>query len=382
MQSVDLDNGVVQIVGALDFDRSQWGILPRRLPDWTRPQIPGFMEIMVRSSSGIRLEFQTSSRNLELDVLTTGFKMPNRSPVAAFDLVVDSVVVDTRKTPEGNKIVLNLANLNEFEIVEGSPATIRFEGLASGSKRCEIWLPTNAATELRALRVDDGATFESVPARSEKRWVHHGSSISHCSEAASPTQTWPVVAARLAGLDVRNLGFGGNCHLDQFVARTIRDEPADCISLKIGINVVNMDSLKERTFAPALHGFLDTIREGKPDTPVVVVSPIICPNAEDTPGPTVPNADGQFVTFEGHEQVRRGSLTLVAMRRIIENVVEGRRERGDAGLHYLDGLALFGADDVDDLPDALHPNAAGYVRMGERFFQHIFAENGILANAI
>jgi hypothetical protein len=87
--------------------------------------------------------------------------------------------------------------------------------------------------------------------------------------------------------------------------------------LKVGINVVNMDSLKERTFAPALHGFLDTIREGQPTTPLLVASQIYCPSAERHPGPTVPNAHGVFVTLPGHAEVRNGSLTLVQMRDII-----------------------------------------------------------------
>ena len=49
------------------------------------------------------------------------------------------------------------------------------------------------------------------------------------------------------------------------------------------------------------------------------------------------------------------------------DVVERRRADGDPALHYVDGLTLFGPDDAADLPDDLHPNAAGYQRMGERF---------------
>jgi len=176
-----------------------------------------------------------------------------------------------------------------------------------------------------------------------------------------------------------NLGLGGNCHLDQFVARTMRDERADVLSLKVGINVVNLDSLKERTFAPALHGFIDTIREGKPNAPFVIASPIYCPSAEDRPGPTVPNASGQFVTLPGHDEVRNGSLTLVQMRTIIRDVVAARRKAGDANLHYLDGLELFGATDIADLPDHLHPNNAGYGRMGQRFHAAAFAPGKPLA---
>ena len=159
----------------------------------------------------------------------------------------------------------------------------------------------------------------------------------------------------------------------------MRDERADLLSLKVGINVVNLDSLKERTFAPALHGFIDTIREGKPTMPFLIASPIYCPSAEEHPGPTVPNAQGVFVTLPGHMEVRNGSLNLQQMRTIIRDVVEVRRKLGDANLHYLDGLELFGAADVDDLPDHLHPNGVGYVRMGQRFNALAFGAGGPLA---
>ena len=100
--------------------------------------------------------------------------------------------------------------------------------------------------------------------------------------------------------------------LDQFVARTMRDLPSDLISIKVGINVVNGDTLRQRTFGPALHGFLDTIREGQPDTPILLVSPIFCPSAEDKPGPTVMGPDGRYVTVPGLEEIRLTCLTLDA----------------------------------------------------------------------
>ncbi|GIS69514.1 MAG: hypothetical protein CM1200mP9_03350 [Gammaproteobacteria bacterium] len=66
-----------------------------------------------------------------------------------------------------------------------------------------------------------------------------------------------------------------------------------------------MDSMKERVFVPALHGFVDTIRERKPTTPIILISPIFCPSAEHHPGPTVPNSDGKFVTLSGHPELRQ-----------------------------------------------------------------------------
>jgi hypothetical protein len=209
--------------------------------------------------------------------------------------------------------------------------------------------------------------------------VHYGSSISHCMEADHPTGTWPAVAARAGGVDLFSLGLAGQCQLDQFAARTIRDLPADLISLKLGINVVNADSMRERVFVPAVHGLLDTIRDGHPETPIVVISPIICPAAEDHPGPTLPNLAGHFDVVDRPRDLAVGALSLVRIRELLELVVTQRRAAGDANLHSLHGHRLFGADDVGDLPDGLHPNGAGYRRMGERFAEFAFSVAGPFA---
>ncbi len=380
MQTIPLENGPVRFTGALDFDRRPTGIVPRRLPNWTRPQVPLFMEIMVTMPSGVRMEFATTSRTIELDVLPTRIEISKPPAPAVFDLVIDGEDIRSTKTECGDRLKINLADRGKATRERGEAGTIAFTDLPAGLKHCELWLPANAILEVRALRIDSGATIEPAAARARRRWVHHGSSISHCMEASNPTGTWPVVAANLADVEVLNLGFGGNCHLDPFVARTMRDEAADVLSLKVGINVVNLDSLKERTFAPALHGFIDTIREGKPNTPFLIVSPIFCPSAEDNPGPTIPNAQGQFVTLPGHAEVRGGSLSLTQMRTIIRDVVDVRRKFGDANLHYLDGLELFNSDDIGDLPDHLHPNGPGYVRMGQRFHAKALASGKPLGN--
>jgi lysophospholipase L1-like esterase len=166
--------------------------------------------------------------------------------------------------------------------------------------------------------------------------------------------------------------------LDQFVARTIRDLPADLISLKLGINIVNGDTMRERTFIAAVHGFLDTVRDGHPDVPLLVVSPIVCPAAEDRPGPTL-QRDGVFVTVDQPSEVRAGALNLRRIRELLAGIVTQRRALGDAHLHHLDGLQLFGHDDAAGLPDQLHPDAGGYRVMAERFAAAAFGTGGPFA---
>jgi hypothetical protein len=177
--------------------------------------------------------------------------------------------------------------------------------------------------------------------------------------------------------------------LDQFAARTIRDLPADAISLKVGINVINGDTLRERTFVPALHGFLDTVREGHPNTPVVLISPILCPTAETSPGPTIAQPDGMFTTVPRSVELSTGALSLTRVRELIGLVAAVRQDpllhglvaavRQDPLLHLVDGLDLFGEADSADLYDGLHPNAEGYLRMADRFHDLVIAEGGFLS---
>lgn len=363
----DLVPDVVEAVGAFDFDDRGSGLSPRRLPSWTRRQLPPFVDIMARMPSGVRLRFATDSVRVGLVFLATTMVLPGRPrrPVV-FNLEAGGRLT-TVASMRGNALKVDPTRTDGFDLERGDPDTLVFPDLGEGNKTCELWLPHNAYVELRGLVVDDGATVERAQADTRPRWIHHGSSISHCMEAEEPALTWPAVAARHAQMSLTSLGFGGQCHLDQFVARTMRDAPADVVTVKVGINIVNMDSMRERVFGPALHGFLDTLREGKPDTPVAVISPIYCPSAETRPGPTIPNADGRFVTVDGFEEHRVGCLTLTRIRELIAEAVEIRRAAGDTALHYVDGLELFGSEDAGDLPDDLHPNPAGYVRMGERF---------------
>ena len=225
---------------------------------------------------------------------------------------------------------------------------------------------SNVFHEAARVRVPAGATFGPAPATGPL-WLHHGSLISQCSEADRPTETWPSIVARHAHHSLLNLGIGGQCHLDQFMARAIRDLPAHAISLEVGINIVNAASLIERSFLSAFHGFLDTVRDGHPDTPILIITPIICPSAENRPGSTLMGPDHRYFTPDRPAEMSIGALSLTRIRELLRGAVKLRQSQGDASLQLLDGLELFGPDDVVDLPEGLHPNADGYRRMAQRF---------------
>ena len=368
----------VEIRGALDLEVTDAGIRPRRLPAWTRAQYPDQgMDDVAAQPSGVRLAFRTRATTLELGVLTSSNCLAGEQPLPAlFDLVLDEQFTVRLTAPRGTVTYVDPDKLIESR-EPGSPGRITFADLPSDLKEVEIWLPQHTSVELTGLW-SDAEILPPTPA-DRPRWLHHGSSISHCFEADGPTGTWPAVAAALGHVDLLNLALAGNAMLDPYTARAIRDQPADLISIKLGINIVNAAAMRLRTFGPAVHGFLDMIRDGHPDTPLLLISPIICPIVEDTPGPTgIPPGDesGRFVAYGDPADVAQGALTLQVIRELLAEIAATRAE-SDPNLHYLDGRELFGERDLHHLPDALHPDAIGYRRMGARFAEIAFAPGGI-----
>ncbi len=376
LHTVDHLGGAVRLAGVLHLEPAAAGHSLHRLPGWTAPQVVDPALMLIRGMpSGCRVEMVTDATAVELEVQLTIIQLDDNNVGAAFDLVVDGELVDGLVTRDGTTLKIDMAS-GAMEFLPGGPTTVRFEGLPPGEKLVEVWLPNAAVVDLLEVRAD--GKVAPPPDRGLRRWVHYGSSISHCLEATRPTGVWPVVAARLAGVDLQNLGLAGQCQLDGFTARTIRDLPADLISCKLGINVVNGDTMRERTFVPAVHNLIDTIREGHPDAPLVIVTPIFCPPHEAAVGPSV-FVDGKCTAAERPEALAVGALHLGRIRQLHAEIVAARRAAGDENVHLISGLDLAGPDDAGDLPDDLHPNPALYQRMGERFHELAFGAGGPFA---
>ena len=371
--------------GALDLERTAHGVLPHRLPARARAQCADGQLAMAESQpSGVRLVFRTRATAVELDTLPTKRVYPGAPPRpdGVYDLLVDGRLAAQGSVAGGNTLTIDMTS-GTARHEPGPAGTLRFGGLPGAVKDVEIWLPHNETTELLALRTD--APIEPAADRGRRVWLHHGSSISQGSDAASPTGTWPALAASLGGVDLVNLGLGGSALLDPFTARAIRDTPADLISVKIGINLVNSDLMRLRAFTPAVHGFLDTIREGHPTTPLLVVSPLLCPIHEDTPGPSAFDltalSTGRLAFRAAGDPAERasGKLTLNVIRDELARIV-AHRAADDPNLRHLDGRDLYGAADFAELPlpDGLHPDAAAHRRIGERFAALAFGTGGLL----
>jgi lysophospholipase L1-like esterase len=340
--------------GAVDVRRRPGSIQPIRYPAAEQLFYDPFTRWVASAPAGVRLRLKTNAQRLRLAVnqrVAAFGSEPRPAPYDLYDLFIDGRSHARQSATGGAAMAL------DGGLVGDERATLSFDDLPAGEKHLELWLPQSATVSITAFEIEQGAAWSPWP-DARKRIVFHGSSITHCMEADTAAGAWPAVAASLADAAHLNLGWAGSCLISGLAARIIRDQRADAIVLKLGINVHGEGQLKERTFLDSAHAMLSIIREKHRATPIVVVSPIWSAPREDVGD--------------------KGGLSLVRMRELLEAVVAARQKSGDTAIRYLSGVDLFGPADRADLPDELHPNAAGYRRMGERFHRLMLTPNGFL----
>ena len=323
--------------GHISLEQGDGWVKPWRLPHQRKALFPSPEEGLLaraETASGVRLRFATASTHLELSVSP----MPEGAPGGGrqayyFDLTLEGeLLASAPVAPGGERAV--------------------FADLPTGDKVVELWLPQEAPVALRALASQEGAPCRAV-ADGRPRWITYGSSLTHCVRAHSPARIWPAIIARRHGLNLTSLGFGGQCHVDAQVGMVIAAQPADYITLKLGINCIG-GSLSGRTFPAAVLSLVQIIRARRPDTPIGLVSPIGYP-----PHESEPNAVG---------------YTIGAMRRDIAEVHRRLVEMGDGNLRYFDGLEVFSLAEIDRYAqDQCHPDGDGIEVMADNFDRAVMA---------
>ena len=336
MPSVKLTTDL--FAGAISVEEGPGWLKPWRLPEKQRRLFPtpdDGLVVRAQMASGVRLRFATDSSTIALHFLPLGEIPPGcERDRITFDLTRDGQIVATS------------------DVATGGTAAV-FTALPPGGSTYELWLPPEMPISVTELHLDAGAAC-SIPADPRPIWLTYGSSLTHCVRANSTSRTWPAIVARRRGLHLTSLGFGGQCCLDPMVGRVIRDQPADVITLKLGINCIG-GALSPRTFAGAVLGLVAIIREKHPDTPIGLVSPIGYP-----PHETEPNVLG---------------YTIQGMRADIADVHRRLVEAGDANLYYYNGLNVFGLDLIARYTtDQCHPNGDGIEVMAANFDSAVMAD--------
>ncbi len=217
--------------------------------------------------------------------------------------------------------------------------SVRLECDPADRLRRILYLPEGMRPTVLALRAQGGSM---LPATRQPTWLCYGDSIAEGWSATGPAWSWPAVAARRVGLDLVNMGYAGAARGEIVSAEQLAALPADIISISHGTNCWNRTPHSEGMFSEGLRAFLQLVRRSHSETPIVAISPLLRPGAEETK-----NVLG---------------ATLADLRRNFESVIEQHIAAGDRALTLLPGVNLI---TPAQLADEVHPDDAGHRAVAE-----------------
>ncbi|WP_342000312.1 GDSL-type esterase/lipase family protein [Microbacterium sp. LWH7-1.2] len=215
----------------------------------------------------------------------------------------------------------------------GSPAVLELEGEASVSDSAQefvLHLPEALRPSIHAIESERAVE----PVDDHPLVFAYGDSIVQGWSTSDPGLAWTARVGRMLGAEVCNLGFAGAARGEVAVAEQLAASPRPpaAVVLAFGTNAWTFPPTTRVAIAEALRIFLTTIRDAWPSTRIVFVSPIVRPDADDTPN--------------------RLGATLNDLREALESAAA---EYADVAL--VRGLQIM---TVDELVDGIHPGDEGH----------------------
>ena len=207
--------------------------------------------------------------------------------------------------------------------------------------RAIVYLPEGMKPSILSI-AGSGGTIE--PAPRQPRWLAYGDSIVEGWIASGPASAWPAIAGRTFGLDVFNLGYAGSARGEVVSAEHVGALDADVISISHGTNCWTRIPHSVEQMLANTTAFLRIVRAGQPGVPIVVASPVVRPDAEDTPN--------------------KLGATLADLRDAMERATQQAIDSGDSLLTLVHGRHVLSAD---LLADGVHPGDAGHALLAQVF---------------
>lgn len=209
-----------------------------------------------------------------------------------------------------------------------------------------VYLPE--AVEVRLGEMEAiGGTIE--PLSGGPKLVVYGDSISQGWSVTGQGLAWPSLVAEQLGLEVVNLGFAGSARGELVAADVVGASRADIVVLAWGTNAWSSLPTDDREIAERMRVFLTAVRQGLPEAPIIVVSPIVRPAAE-----SVPNRFGTT-----HARLREA---------LEESVATFVDEHSDRQIILVSGRDAVPAE---QLVDGLHPGDAGHASLAAAIIPYI-----------
>lgn len=309
------------------------GLCPLRYPQSIREHLSSMGSLHVANAAGVELRFVTPARffritlsalelDLEIHIYRGGFGHSDH------------------RIPAGETKTLMLQAQSNLDQVAR-------EHLQPGPFAPEVWRVGISNGPVRYLGIDIGGAEIRPPRADEKpslRWLAYGSSITHAFSKGYIHRT-----AQRLGIDVLNKGLSGSCRCEEAVADTfVRDKSWDIATLELGINM--RGEFSEEEFEKRATHLVKTIREGRPEAPVVLITHFA--NLDHYPK----NPDEKSMGGKRQDAYDATLRTLA--------------NQGDPHIHLIEGREILPT--LDGLGcDLIHPSEIGHLHMGERLAERL-----------
>jgi len=313
------------------FDPADVGRLPA--DTWQCATIP----------AGVRLEVVGDATTLELDYTTATDDLGFRGAGAGTTFAV------WRGGRQGDEQPALSPTAATATATATATVTLSLGGPADSP--AVVYLPEGMRPEVLALRPGGGSL---TPAPRRARWIAYGDSLLEGWVASAPARGWGAVAARHHDLDLVNFGYAGSARGEIPCAEAVAGLAADVISISHGTNCWTRTPHSAGMMLETTRAFLDIVRQGHPDTPIVVSSPVLRPDAETTPN--------------------RLGATLSHLRAAMEEAVHDRIDAGDRHIVLVPGADVL---DATLLADGIHPGDSGHHRLAEVLGSAVAAAAGV-----
>jgi hypothetical protein len=334
------------------------GVYLRRLPRAVRDRLSPLGSVVACDSAGCEIRFVTDSPSFRLTLSCLPSVM---SPyeIHQHDVLVfrGSFLHSHHRVTPGMLHHLNVVNFQGTDVFDSLRPELR-HGSGFSHQVWRIFFGRYAAA-FHALdtygRPRRPPTPDEVP---ERKWVAYGSSITHGASPTVHVNSYVYHAARLAGLDVCNLGLSGSCLCEPEMARELASRSdARIMTLEIGVNM--RSSFTPQQFQQRSDFLLDTLRAASPRKPIVLIS-------------SFPNAASAACAADPSQPL---TVNQEALDRVLRETCDRRR---DPNLHLIEGSKIL--QSVADLTqDLIHPSDFGHARMGAALglrLQRILSDDG------
>lgn len=306
-------------LGALDICREEEGFRFFRMTETQAAAFTRANETFApkcRTSSGVRLDFETDSTFLEMCWTKPVFAAPT---FCFLDVLVDGVPVLHSGTPDCGADTQGAFSLT----------------LPEGSHRVQIFLPTKVGVCLASVKLSDGAKV--IPCRPKQRFLLHGDSITQGYDACRPSGCYANLLARHYDAEILNQAVGG-AGFDPDAVEYVGE--FDFALIAYGTNDWSKKDLQ--TLERDAKAFLDKFRAVYPGLRAGVLLPIWRADAK-----TKENTAGEFMCC-------RDLLGQLAAR---------------CGFVVLDGYELVPHDTDLFADNRLHPNDEGFAFYAQRLIE-------------